>query len=61
MAEQKRGLKITVEDLETGDVETVERQRAAVATHASELLPLWDALRDATMALAQRRAEGHHG
>lgn len=24
MAEQKRGLKITVEDLETGDVETVE-------------------------------------
>jgi len=44
-----------------GDVETVERQRSAVATHASELLPLWDALRDATTALARGRTQGQQG
>jgi len=31
----------------------VERQRAAVAEHAADLLPLWDALADATRALAR--------
>jgi predicted short-subunit dehydrogenase-like oxidoreductase (DUF2520 family) len=36
-----------------GDEETVERQRAAVATAAPELVPLWDALTDATRALAR--------
>jgi predicted short-subunit dehydrogenase-like oxidoreductase (DUF2520 family) len=34
-----------------GDEETVARQRAAVAERAPELLPLWDALADATRAL----------
>ena len=38
-----------------GDEETVGRQRAAVATRAPQLLPLWDALADATRALAARR------
>jgi predicted short-subunit dehydrogenase-like oxidoreductase (DUF2520 family) len=50
-----------------GDAETVERQRAAVSQYATELLPLWEALTDATAALAksgareatsQRDAEG---
>jgi predicted short-subunit dehydrogenase-like oxidoreductase (DUF2520 family) len=36
-----------------GDNETVDRQRSAVAHHASDLLPLWDALRNATAALAE--------
>jgi predicted short-subunit dehydrogenase-like oxidoreductase (DUF2520 family) len=36
------------------DEATVERQRAAVAARAPELLPLWDALADATRALAGR-------
>ena len=35
-----------------GDEATVARQRAAVAERAPELLPLWDALADATPALA---------
>jgi predicted short-subunit dehydrogenase-like oxidoreductase (DUF2520 family) len=35
-----------------GDDETVERQRAAVADAAPDLLPLWDALADATRTLA---------
>jgi predicted short-subunit dehydrogenase-like oxidoreductase (DUF2520 family) len=36
-----------------GDEETVERQRAAVVAAAPELVPLWDALTDATRALAR--------
>src|SRR5262249_52931093 len=40
-----------------GDAETVERQRAAVAKHSKELLPLWDALSDATAALAKGSPE----
>jgi predicted short-subunit dehydrogenase-like oxidoreductase (DUF2520 family) len=40
-----------------GDEDTVERQRTAVVTAAPELLPLWDALTDATRALAQASAE----
>lgn len=35
-----------------GDAETVARQRAAVARSAPDLLPLWDALAEATRALA---------
>ncbi len=35
-----------------GDEETVERQRAAVAQRTPDLLPLFDALADATRALA---------
>lgn len=35
-----------------GDEETVARQRLAVATRAPDLLPLWDALADATRRLA---------
>jgi predicted short-subunit dehydrogenase-like oxidoreductase (DUF2520 family) len=38
-----------------GDVATVARQRAAVAQHAPDLVPLWDALAAATKALAGRR------
>jgi predicted short-subunit dehydrogenase-like oxidoreductase (DUF2520 family) len=41
-----------------GDEETVGRQRAAVAARAPQLLPLWDALADATRALAARRQAG---
>ena len=37
-----------------GDEETVSRQRIALAERAPELLPLFDALADATRALAQR-------
>lgn len=40
-----------------GDVRTAERQRAAVAERAAELLPLWDALATATRALAAAPAE----
>jgi len=40
-----------------GDEETVERQRAAVAERAPELLELFDALAQATRALAGARAE----
>jgi len=36
-----------------GDAGTVARQRAAVAERAPDLLPLWDALADATAALAR--------
>lgn len=36
-----------------GDEQTVARQRDAVATRARELLPLWDALTEATRALAR--------
>ena len=39
-----------------GDAETVERQRAAVARHARELLTLWDALSAATATLARKSA-----
>ena len=35
-----------------GDEATLQRQRAAVASRASDLIPLWDALTDATRALA---------
>ena len=35
-----------------GDEATLQRQRAAVASRAADLLPLWDALTDATRALA---------
>ncbi len=35
-----------------GDAETVMRQRAALAAHADDLVPLFDALLDATAALA---------
>ena len=38
-----------------GDEQTVERQRAAVAERAAELLPLFDALVDATRILAGGR------
>jgi predicted short-subunit dehydrogenase-like oxidoreductase (DUF2520 family) len=37
-----------------GDTQTVERQRAAVAERAPDLLALWDALADATARLAGR-------
>lgn len=40
-----------------GDAATVERQRAAVAERTPELLPLWDALAEATRALAGTPAE----
>jgi predicted short-subunit dehydrogenase-like oxidoreductase (DUF2520 family) len=40
-----------------GDEETVERQRAAVVERTPELLPMWDALVDATRALAAAGAE----
>jgi predicted short-subunit dehydrogenase-like oxidoreductase (DUF2520 family) len=36
-----------------GDEDTVARQRAAVAAHAPDLVPLWDALTAGTRALAQ--------
>jgi predicted short-subunit dehydrogenase-like oxidoreductase (DUF2520 family) len=39
-----------------GDDETVARQRSAVSGHAPDLLPMWDALADATRALARSRA-----
>ena len=35
-----------------GDAETVERQRAAIAERVPDLLPLYDALADATRTLA---------
>lgn len=38
-----------------GDVDTVVRQRAAVAQRAPDLLPLWDALAEATRSLAAAR------
>jgi predicted short-subunit dehydrogenase-like oxidoreductase (DUF2520 family) len=40
-----------------GDVETVARQRAAVAERAPELVPVFDALTDATAALAGSNAD----
>ena len=39
-----------------GDEDTVARQRDAVAERTPELLPLWDALAEATRALAQSPA-----
>ena len=39
-----------------GDEETVARQRAAVAERTPDLLPLFDALADATRALARTPA-----
>lgn len=39
-----------------GDEQTVMKQRAAVASHASETLPLWDALVDGTRAIARENA-----
>ncbi|HEY5143633.1 MAG TPA: DUF2520 domain-containing protein [Solirubrobacteraceae bacterium] len=41
-----------------GDEATVTRQREAVAEHAEDLLPLFDALADATRALAGRAPVG---
>jgi predicted short-subunit dehydrogenase-like oxidoreductase (DUF2520 family) len=41
-----------------GDEATVAAQRAAVADRTPDLLPLFDALADATRALADRRACG---
>ena len=43
-----------------GDEETVRRQRAAVATAAPDLLPLWDALASATRTLAASTPERGH-
>jgi predicted short-subunit dehydrogenase-like oxidoreductase (DUF2520 family) len=40
-----------------GDEVTVRRQRAAIAEHAADLLPLFDALADATRAQAARPAD----
>jgi len=40
-----------------GDEDTVSRQRAAIEQHADDLLPLFDALVDATRALASNRPE----
>ena len=39
-----------------GDIETAARQREAVADSAPDLLPLWDALADATRELARPSA-----
>lgn len=36
-----------------GDEATLQKQRAAVASRASDLIPLWDALTDATRVLAR--------
>jgi predicted short-subunit dehydrogenase-like oxidoreductase (DUF2520 family) len=41
--------------LSRGDTATVARQRAAVADSAPDLLPLWDALANATAALVKAR------
>lgn len=41
-----------------GDEETVARQRAAVAANAPQMLQVWDALADATRAVAARSAAG---
>jgi predicted short-subunit dehydrogenase-like oxidoreductase (DUF2520 family) len=38
-----------------GDLATAARQRNALAERAPELLPLWDALSDATKALAREK------
>ena len=43
-----------------GDEETVARQRAAVAERTPDLLPLFDALVDATRAVAAREDDPHH-
>jgi predicted short-subunit dehydrogenase-like oxidoreductase (DUF2520 family) len=44
-----------------GDEETVSAQRAAVAERAPDLLPLFDALTEATRALASARTEHDRG
>jgi predicted short-subunit dehydrogenase-like oxidoreductase (DUF2520 family) len=44
-----------------GDEATVNRQRAAVAERAPDLLPLFDTLADATKALAGPAADRHDG
>ena len=46
--------------IQRGDTETVARQRAAVAVHAGGALALWDALAEATRALASRTAAVPH-
>ncbi|HEU4702824.1 MAG TPA: DUF2520 domain-containing protein [Conexibacter sp.] len=43
-----------------GDVETVERQRAAIEERAADLLPLYEAMAAATRALADGMAEPTH-
>jgi predicted short-subunit dehydrogenase-like oxidoreductase (DUF2520 family) len=55
---ERSGLAALTGPIARGDLETVERQRAAVATHASHLLPLWDALAVATSRLAVRVRDG---
>jgi predicted short-subunit dehydrogenase-like oxidoreductase (DUF2520 family) len=42
-----------------GDEATVQRQRDAVERAAAHLLPLWDALADATRAVAKRHGKSH--
>jgi predicted short-subunit dehydrogenase-like oxidoreductase (DUF2520 family) len=44
-----------------GDEETVSAQRAAIAERAPDLLPLFDALTEATRALASARTEHERG
>jgi predicted short-subunit dehydrogenase-like oxidoreductase (DUF2520 family) len=44
--------------IQRGDDATVARQRDAVATHAPESLPLWDALADGTRRLAKHAGAG---
>lgn len=41
-----------------GDDEIVAKQRAEIATHAAEWLPLWDALAQATNRIAREEATG---
>jgi predicted short-subunit dehydrogenase-like oxidoreductase (DUF2520 family) len=43
-----------------GDEATVNKQRAAIAEHSPESLPVWDALADATRALAARSRAATH-
>lgn len=48
------GKRALVGPVSRGETETVANQRAAVATNAPHLLPLWDALEHATRQLAGR-------
>jgi predicted short-subunit dehydrogenase-like oxidoreductase (DUF2520 family) len=43
-----------------GDEATVNQHRAAIAAHSPESLPVWDALADATRALAARNDTATH-
>ena len=43
-----------------GDEATVNKHRAAIAEHSPESLPVWDALADATRALAARSRAATH-